>query len=323
MATSVDGVDDGAGFGVRGTATGGDGIVGTTRGIHKAGVRGVHTGHISAIAIIGELDHGTAAVKGQVGGGAGGVGGDDVIGSGVWGDSSRGPGIVGTSSAAQGVLGEATAGNGVAGVSASGRGVAGFSDSFQGVYGHSETQAGVVGESTDFDGVFGVTHKATAAAVSGHNRGGLAGFFDGNVIVTGDLQLTGGDVAEQFDVSVDLPAGSVVCLDGSARVEVCRKPYDKRVAGIVSGLQDRRPALILDRSVGGRRQPIAVVGKAWCLADADDSPIEVGDLLTTSGHAGHAMAVRRPTDAFGAVIGKALSPLAAGRGSVLVLVGLG
>jgi hypothetical protein len=271
VATSVEGIDDGSGFGVKGTAVGGDGVVGTTRGIHKAAIRGIHTGHISAIAVIGELDQGTAAVLGQVGGGAGGVGGDDVIGSGVWGNSSRGPGVSGTSSATGG--------------------------------------AGVWGENPNGTGVFG--------------KGATAGVFEGDVVVTGDIKLTGADVAEQFDVATDVPAGSVVCLDDSARVDVCRRPYDKRVAGIVSGLGDRRPAVVLDRTDRGPRRPVAVVGKAWCLADAQVAPIEVGDLLTTSERPGHAMAAREPGAAFGAVIGKALTPLASGCGMVLVLVGLG
>jgi hypothetical protein len=68
---------------------------------------------------------------------------------------------------------------------------------------------------------------------------------------------------------------------------------------------------------------VAVVGKAWCLADAQATPIEVGDLLTTSERPGHAMAAREPSAAFGAVIGKALTPLGDGCGMVLVLVGLG
>jgi hypothetical protein len=147
--------------------------------------------------------------------------------------------------------------------------------------------------------------------------------FQGDVVVTGDLKLTGADVAEQFDVATDVPAGSVVCLDDSARIDVCRRPYDKRVAGIVSGLGDRRPAVVLDRTDEGPRRPVAVVGKAWCLADAEQAPIEVGDLLTTSGRPGHAMAAREPCAAFGAIIGKALTPLAVGCGTVLVLVGLG
>lgn len=88
-------------------------------------------------------------------------------------------------------------------------------------------------------------------------------------------------------------------------------------------MSDRRPAVVLDRADRGPRRPVAVVGKAWCLADAEEAPIEVGDLLTTSGSPGRAMAAREPAAAFGAIIGKALTPLAAGRGTVLVLVGLG
>jgi hypothetical protein len=51
-------------------------------------------------------------------------------------------------------------------------------------------------------------------------------------------------------------------------------------------------------------------------------PIEVGDLLTTSSCSGHAMKASDPFRAFGAVIGKALRPLASGRGKIPVLVAL-
>ena len=63
------------------------------------------------------------------------------------------------------------------------RGVVGESDTFQGVFRHRRANAGVVGESEEFDGVFGMSKKATAAGVSGHNAaGGLAGFFQGDVV---------------------------------------------------------------------------------------------------------------------------------------------
>jgi hypothetical protein len=92
-----------------------------------------------------------------------------------------------------------------------------------------------------------------------------------------------------------------------------------RRGGTVLG--DRKPALVLDRAGQGPRSPVAVVGKAWCLADARKTPIEVGDLLRTSDHPGHAIAPHEQAAAFGAVIGKA-SPLPNDRGPVLVLVGL-
>ncbi|WP_433734862.1 hypothetical protein ACQP0C_42005 (plasmid) [Nocardia sp. CA-129566] len=75
-------------------------------------------------------------------------------------------------------------GDGVVGVGR--RGVVGLSEAFQGVYGHSGTNAGVVGESEQFDGVFGVAKDPARAGVSGHNSArGLAGWFDGHVVVTG------------------------------------------------------------------------------------------------------------------------------------------
>ncbi|MFC7649427.1 hypothetical protein ACFQX6_60345 [Streptosporangium lutulentum] len=65
------------------------------------------------------------------------------------------------------------------------------------------------------------------------------------------------------------------------------------------------------------------MGKVWCQSDASLHPIRVGDLLTTSSTPGHAMAAVDRNASFGAVLGKALSPLALGTGLVLVLVGLG
>jgi hypothetical protein len=79
----------------------------------------------------------------------------------------------------------------VFGTSDAGNGIRGTSTSAQGVFGHSTNQVGVYGESDNFDGVFGFTKNQKAAGVSGHNPGGLAGFFDGNVTVTGDVTLPG------------------------------------------------------------------------------------------------------------------------------------
>jgi hypothetical protein len=56
--------------------------------------------------------------------------------------------------------------------------------------------------------------------------------------------------------------------------------------------------------------------------DASYAPIEVGDLLTTAPTPGYAMKASDPLKAFGAVIGKALCPLKAGRGLVPILIAL-
>ena len=92
---------------------------------------------------------------------------------------------------------------------------------------------------------------------------------------------------------------------------------------MVSGGGSYRPGIILDkqRDLPGRL-PVALVGKVFCKVDADRSGIGVGDLLTTSATPGHAMRAADPARAFGAVIGKALAPLAAGRGLIPILVAL-
>jgi hypothetical protein len=63
-----------------------------------------------------------------------------------------------------------------------------------------------------------------------------------------------------------------------------------------------------------------MMGKVWCLAVSDAAPIAPGDLLTTSATAGHARGIDDRQRALGAVIGKALTGLAEGRGLVRVLV---
>jgi hypothetical protein len=68
--------------------------------------------------------------------------------------------------------------------------------------------------------------------------------------------------------------------------------------------------------------PVALMGKVFCKVDAQYSPIEVGDLLTTSPTLGHAMKAGDPLKAFGAVLGKALQSLKEGTGMIPVLVAL-
>jgi hypothetical protein len=159
------------------------------------------------------------------------------------------------------------------------------------------------------------------------------GRFGGDVTVVGDLVLTGADVAELFDVAdrttnVDgIEPGTVVVLDADGAIAPCDAAYDTRVAGVVSGAGDRVPALLLDRGAPSLRTaddrcPVAVTGKVWCRAEALDHPIKVGDLLTTSSVRGHARKATDRAGAFGAVLGKALTPLSRGVGPVLVLVGL-
>jgi hypothetical protein len=212
-----------------------------------------------------------------------------------------------------------------------GTGVGGSSKSGKGIHGFSETGAGVVGESNQFDGVFGVSHDPKHAGVSGHNPGGLAGFFNGNVEVTGNIRVNGditlanADCAEDFAVSAEasVEPGTVMALDDQGNLRESSRPYDKRVAGVISGAGNYKPGLVLDKQQSrSDRKPVALLGKVCCKADAGYASIEVGDLLTTSETPGYAMKATDPLKAFGAVIGKALRPLKEGQGLIPILIAL-
>jgi hypothetical protein len=64
------------------------------------------------------------------------------------------------------------------------------------------------------------------------------------------------------------------------------------------------------------------MGKVPCRADAAHGGIGIGDLMTTSPTPGCAMRTCDPERAFGAVIGKALTPLSEGTGLVDMLIAL-
>jgi hypothetical protein len=115
----------------------------------------------------------------------------------------------------------------------------------------------------------------------------------------------------------------VIDEDCPGGIRVSDTAYDKRVAGIVSGAGDLRPGLTLsqdDSCKGGVH--VALSGRVYCKGDATSAPIEPGDLLTTSDVRGHAQKAEDIRAAQGAILGKAMSHLAAGRGLVMVLVSL-
>lgn len=147
-------------------------------------------------------------------------------------------------------------------------------------------------------------------------------FLDGN---SGDIVLENADCAEYFDIaeSEKVIPGTVMVIDEGGKLRQSLKAYDKRVAGVLSGAGDFKPGITLDKkNTVNHRLPVALVGKVYCQADANFSSIEVGDLLTTSPTAGHAMKASDPFKAFGAVIGKALTCLPRGQGLIPILVAL-
>jgi hypothetical protein len=148
----------------------------------------------------------------------------------------------------------------------------------------------------------------------------------GSLTVPGDVQLTGSDYAEDFDVAdiATSEPGTVMILEHSGAIGMSNRAYDRRVAGVISGAGGCKPAVILDRRQGmeSPRRPLALMGKVYCKVDAGPCSIEVGDLLTTADVPGHAMKASDATRSFGAILGKALAPLQCGRGLIPVLVAL-
>lgn len=141
------------------------------------------------------------------------------------------------------------------------------------------------------------------------------------------ITITGGcDLAEPFPMKEpEIAKGAVVVIDDEhpGRLKLSAEAYDKRVAGIVSGANGVNTGIALQQAgVLDRGENVALTGRVYVQADAATGPIHPGDLLTTSGTAGHAMKVLDHDRAQGAILGKAMSGLTEGKGFVLVLVTL-
>ena len=333
--------------GVRGESIGGPGVSGASQGSVGVDAK-TQTGPAALRAVSAGNGHGVFGSAPHIGVFGKSTGTEGF--SGVHGESDGGPGVSGESVGSVGVdaktqsgpaaLRAISAGNGP-GVfgSAPHIGVFGKStgtEGFSGVHGESDGGPGVSGASNGSVGVDARTDHGPAALRAVHARNGLAGEFGGNVaisgnvhvggdlVIDGDVQLKGADLAEQFELvgSLDAEPGTVVVIAGDDQVRVSDTPYDRRVAGVVSGGGAYRPGIVLDRRPADGRRPLALTGKTWCKVDASTAPIAIGDLLTTSARHGHAMKAVEPARAFGAVIGKALAPLDAGQGMIPILIAL-
>jgi hypothetical protein len=167
---------------------------------------------------------------------------------------------------------------------------------------------------------------------AGVNTVSLVGETSGDgKITTQVLQITGGsDLSENFEINAErnaLQPGMIVSIDpeNAGELTLSQTAYDKKVAGIVSGAGGVRTGMLMGQAgtKADGKHPVALTGRVYCWVDADASgAVEPGDLLTTSDTPGHGMKAKNPAHASGAIIGKAMTPLAAGKGLVLVLVSL-
>ena len=200
----------------------------------------------------------------------------------------------------------------------------------------------------DSQGRFGINTSSPEAAlhVKGSagadllvlKSGGSAAFkvqSDGDVFADGSYNCglssscfnagTGADVAERIDTLQDLEPGDVVEIDPDRPMSFRRtsEALSRRVAGIVS----TAPAITLGNDFDAQedvwqdeRPLLALAGRVPLKATAEPGAIGVGDLLVSSPVAGRAMRCAVPSQCVGAVVGKALEPLAQGQGTIEVQV---
>jgi hypothetical protein len=270
---------------------------------------GLETANFPCVGVLG-VSIELPAIPGLVGVRSYGVHGKSTIGDGVHGESQTGTGVWGESQSASGVHAESKSGDAVVGHSNTGLGVSGTSDSGIGVFGKGGSLAG------RFEGNVQVTGTISTDTDL---------FVAKNISVVGDVLLANKDVAERFavDSALSCEPGMVMVLQDNGVLAPSSKAYDKRVVGVLSGAGALRPAITLGAIENAdSTASIALVGTAYCWIDAESGSVDVGDLLTSSSIAGHAMKAVDPIRSFGAVIGKALAPLSQGRALVPMLIAL-
>jgi len=179
------------------------------------------------------------------------------------------------------------------------------------------------------DGKVGIgygTGKDAATTVPTEKLGVLGNIHaTGNITADGTINAKYQDIAEWVPANTDLTPGTVVILNQERNNEVIASSssYDTTVAGVVS----TKPGLNLGVP-GEGKEAIATTGRVKVRVSAASAPIRIGDLLVTSDAPGTAMRSEpmsingRKFHQPGTIIGKALEPLAAGQGEILVLLSM-
>ena len=216
------------------------------------------------------------------------------------------------------------------------------STSFSGVaYGVSGVASDTASETAGVRGV-NFSNAYESAAVLADNNGSSGGnLFLGRASLTHKFRVdtsgnvyasqyltSGADFAESVAVVGArgfYEAGDLLVIDEKSdrRLSLASQPYSSLVAGIYA----TKPGVLasphhIDDPELAKEVPLAVIGIVPCKVTAENGPINRGDLLVTSSLAGYAMKGTNRNRMLGAVVGKALEPLSAGRGVIQVLVTL-
>jgi len=152
---------------------------------------------------------------------------------------------------------------------------------------------------------------------------------NGVAYADGGFVASGADFAESVAVRgqrSEYEPGDVLEIDANAdrHLALSHHPYATLVAGIYS----TKPGVLAtahsidDPSAQSTEVPLAVVGIVPCKVTTENGAIGRGDLLVASSRPGYAMKGTDRSRLVGAVVGKALQPLAAGTGTIEVLITL-
>ena len=181
-----------------------------------------------------------------------------------------------------------------------------------------------------YKGAVPTSSPRVIVGVSDLGAGGIVVFDQAGApkyVLDGDSGLVSAsaDLAEAFPAIEPAPAGSVMVIDPGkpGHLRVSRQPYDRRVAGVISGARNYQPGITLGALGKPESQArVTLTGTVYCLATNLNGPIRAGDLLTTSLVPGHAMRATVPEASRGAILGKAMEDLQGERGYVLILASL-
>jgi len=193
-------------------------------------------------------------------------------------------------------------------------GVHGQSTANAGVYGQSGTSVGVVAESNSGDIIRGYGSSTSDIEFKVDN--------DGDVWADRAFHDWGADFADMVAVAGNVAQyepGDVLEIGPDGLLILAQAPYATNVAGVYS----TQPGFVGGDGDDGSTEgkiPLALVGVVPVKVSAENGPIAPGDLLVTSSTPGHAMRANNPPP--GTILGKALEPLDAGTGVILVLVTL-
>ena len=205
-------------------------------------------------------------------------------------------------------------------------GSAGFAYMGSGNFGIGTTNATgkltIQGSSSDLIACYPTGERSAGAAVFRVEADGDV-FADGTVYAVSTM-VGSADVAERINVSEWVTAGDVVEIDPDhvGFFRRARGRYSCRVAGIIS----TAPGVILGNGINPAsdewddgRPVLAIAGRVPVKATAENGAISVGDLLVSSSVPGFAMK-GEPDQSIGAVVGKAMEPLAGGEGTIMAQV---